>query len=613
MLGKVWKFFCSVKLTIVLFVLILIPSVVGTIVLQNAQDPNQYAEVYGPTWDRIFRFLGFYDVYHDPRFVILLVLLGLNTLACTVSRFKLRWNRAGAMMTHFGLLFILLGALAGAIFGIKGFMVIHEGETTDQISIGRATQKMETLPFQLKLADFILDLREEPANRLFVLDVKSGKQKSFSLDEGKTVALPQSAWSGLLSRAGVKSANAETIVVEEFLPHASMVTSITEGPQETGMAAMEFTLSGDGTERQAYVISQIERPYTFGRSGLGVLYLVVESENDIEEKIKLLTARPKSGSQIEITFPGESEKRTYSTEVGAKHKIGDTGYTLEVLRYVPDFVINPGREVVSRSDQPNNPALQVRVTGPNEFSQEQWLFAKFPSMHASADAPFEMKYRMDPHQADASRLLLVLNPQGSAPVLAVLRDGKLVEKREINIDEPVTVSDIAYTFAAKRFIANANINRTIENRPDMPNQPAIKLSLSSLADPVYLWEGNPIDVPGYKMVFQQEDMVKDYFSILQVINDGKVVAEKKIEVNDPLRYGGYTFYQSSYDSERSSWSGLQVKKDPGVTLVYIGFIVMTLGMIVIFYVNPLVRKSRAARAEQLSADGREAIGAAKYE
>jgi len=39
---------------------------------------------------------------------------------------------------------------------------------------------------------------------------------------------------------------------------------------------------------------------------------------------------------------------------------------------------------------------------------------------------------------------------------------------------------------------------------------------------------------------------KDYKSHLQIVDDGRAVREKVIEVNDPLKYGGFTIYQSSY-------------------------------------------------------------------
>lgn len=48
--------------------------------------------------------------------------------------------------------------------------------------------------------------------------------------------------------------------------------------------------------------------------------------------------------------------------------------------------------------------------------------------------------------------------------------------------------------------------------------------------------------------YRESDMPKDYKSWLKVINKqtGNVELQKVIEVNEPLRFNGYTFYQSSY-------------------------------------------------------------------
>jgi cytochrome c biogenesis protein ResB len=43
-----------------------------------------------------------------------------------------------------------------------------------------------------------------------------------------------------------------------------------------------------------------------------------------------------------------------------------------------------------------------------------------------------------------------------------------------------------------------------------------------------------------------ELFVKDWTSSVQVIENGKVVKEKNIEVNDPMVYGGLKFYQANY-------------------------------------------------------------------
>ncbi|MHC4557978.1 MAG: cytochrome c biogenesis protein ResB, partial [Planctomycetota bacterium] len=52
-----------------------------------------------------------------------------------------------------------------------------------------------------------------------------------------------------------------------------------------------------------------------------------------------------------------------------------------------------------------------------------------------------------------------------------------------------------------------------------------------------------------KLMLSYHRTISDYISELQIIEDDKVVAEKDIEVNHPLHFGGYHFYQSSYDAK----------------------------------------------------------------
>ena len=87
--------------------------------------------------------------------------------------------------------------------------------------------------------------------------------------------------------------------------------------------------------------------------------------------------------------------------------------------------------------------------------------------------------------------------------------------------------------------------------------------------------------------------IKSFKSTLQLLEDGKVVREKTIEVNSPLSYRGYTLYQSGYNPKDLTLSTLQVVKDPGVPIVYTGFLCMIGGLILLLCFKPAPREPRS--------------------
>ncbi|MEW6428468.1 MAG: cytochrome c biogenesis protein ResB [Thermodesulfobacteriota bacterium] len=58
-------------------------------------------------------------------------------------------------------------------------------------------------------------------------------------------------------------------------------------------------------------------------------------------------------------------------------------------------------------------------------------------------------------------------------------------------------------------------------------------------------------------------MPKDYISYLTVRKDGKIVLQKRVEVNDPLQYAGLTFYQSSYQAIENQYVVFLQKVESG--------------------------------------------------
>ena len=89
-------------------------------------------------------------------------------------------------------------------------------------------------------------------------------------------------------------------------------------------------------------------------------------------------------------------------------------------------------------------------------------------------------------------------------------------------------------------------------------------------------------------VLEGARIIRDYFSDVVIIENGKEVAGKSIEVNHPLHYGGYHFYQHSYDSEAGEYTILSVTSDSGLYAVYVGYWLLCLGVLWQFWFRHIV-------------------------
>ena len=83
--SKIWDFFSSVKLTIVLLLSLAATSIIGTLIPQN-ENPAAYLEAFGGYLFRLFDILDLFDMYHSWWFQFLLILLTINIIVCSIDR-----------------------------------------------------------------------------------------------------------------------------------------------------------------------------------------------------------------------------------------------------------------------------------------------------------------------------------------------------------------------------------------------------------------------------------------------------------------------------------------------------------------------------------------------
>jgi hypothetical protein len=88
------------------------------------------------------------------------------------------------------------------------------------------------------------------------------------------------------------------------------------------------------------------------------------------------------------------------------------------------------------------------------------------------------------------------------------------------------------------------------------------------------------------LIFERrEQEVKAYVSHVTAVKDGKTTS-RKITVNDPMTFNGWTLYQVNYNPADPTYSGLEAVYDPGVSWVFLGFFLICVGVFFMFYVEP---------------------------
>jgi hypothetical protein len=109
-----------------------------------------------------------------------------------------------------------------------------------------------------------------------------------------------------------------------------------------------------------------------------------------------------------------------------------------------------------------------------------------------------------------------------------------------------------------------------------------------------------------EFTFSYNRTVKDWISSLQILKSGRVIASKDIELNHPMHFGGYSFYQHFYDTEHNRYTVLLVASDTGLNFVWAGFLMLNIGVFWHFWLRPLLKSNRKASPVRLGKGRRNA-------
>ncbi|MDD4888445.1 MAG: cytochrome c biogenesis protein ResB [Phycisphaerae bacterium] len=111
------------------------------------------------------------------------------------------------------------------------------------------------------------------------------------------------------------------------------------------------------------------------------------------------------------------------------------------------------------------------------------------------------------------------------------------------------------------------------------------------------WPAWPEDAPFQFVLSRSDDFgnIKSYNADVSVLVAGQEVERQVVEVNRPLHYGGYHFYQVDWDRRRDDVTIFEVRADTGVGWVFAGYAVGMFGLLWKFWIAPAARWGRGRR------------------
>lgn len=462
-LDRIWDLLASVKLAVVLFALIALTSIVGTIIEQQApyeKNIQVIEKLFGksaaPELYRLFEALGFMDMYHSWWFVMLLGLFSANILICSMDRFPKIWKA-----------------------------VVEPQRPLEEEHFKSAQIRRE----------LVVKGNPENAKEKAVMAFKSA---GFNFSESKEAHGYQIyTEKGKLSRLGVYITHLSILVI--FI---GAVIGVYFGFK--GMLNLpEGTVS-----TVAYVRTQL-------------------AENEIAERNIILRALEASDGSI-----SHSSERLRVSEERLKARMMRLGIMpLDFSIKCEDFDV--------------------------EF-------------YGNSDMPKEFK-----------------------SLLTIIDEGKEVVQKWITVNDPIKYKGVSFYQSSYG---------PMENVPDMHFNFKV-ISADGLSETLKLHRADKFSIPGTKIEIQ----VIDFSPALQVDEMGRPFTYSEMMQNPAvllkIKDGKDTYTQWSLKRHPETWlikgghvvelidlwgiqfTGLQVRRDPGVWVVYLGCLIMGIGLYVAFFMS----------------------------
>jgi hypothetical protein len=625
--SPIFEFFASLKLAVVLLVVLIAAAIAGT--LYESSFDAKVARTY---------------IYGAPWFNFWLVLLGANLTASALSRWPWRKHHLAFLITHLGIITLLIGSLIGRIWGIEGTITLFKGEPS--------TNRLLVDQRQLRVHDVDGIVKGFPAEFLHHPPSPDHPRVLGSLASGARLSVTEyaPAIESKLNPRPLKEGGApalhftiNTAMMNQHLESWLLADDAQHGTFSMGLAKIEFkrgsapTLDREGSRSvspsESTTKSQSEKAVDLEESIFAFSKAPDEQIGHVAKggstgaKVKL--SRPENGSKgrLLVSLGGRQVSFDVAENLGRDNiTIDGTPFTLKIDNYWPDFRIQDGKPS-SLSEQPNNPAVLVTIRG---HAAPAPAFAE-SNPHGSGaklttdGGPPTMPSPDEP--APNQLTLFIANDGGISYELVSRKAGTSTGK--IDIGKPIATGWADWQLAIDKVLPHAE--QWMDFRPEkVPNESSaadlpdgVRIRIEQNGEKFDQWvpAGWQITVPtspnetmiafGWKTLAlpiglellnfevkrnEGSDSPAGFKSTLRISAADGDSATGQCWMNNPFSYPAgwwrtwsgltYKISQASWNPENLAQSTVQILRDPGWLLKWIGSLLVVAGVFMMFYLQP---------------------------
>jgi hypothetical protein len=602
-----FRFFASVKLAMLLLAVLILAIIAGTLWESSFDARVARAYIYDALW-----------------FYLWLLILAANLICSALSRMPWKRHHTGFLLTHLGIILVLAGALIGHFWGVEGSMTLFKGDppnnllTVDQhvLQVIDGDNGSQTVPLEM------INRHPSPASPWPLTTTPSGWAVAAI---NYSPALDVNMVPRAVSEGGNPALHftIKTARMGQSLQAWLLADDAEHGTFDMGLAGVEFK-RGTATPVAAPSTAAAdleETIFAFGNSAAGQVSKVIRGGSTGVKVQPVDTAKGES-PKVLVTVGSAEQSIEIAPNLSKSVAIAGTPFTARVEEYWPDFRIRDGKPE-NASQDPNNPCVLVTITG---------RAVPVPDATNPADASAGSDGASALTAAGAAEAgvknhltLYVAGDGGLSYELSSRKMGLSSGKLEMNKLLPTGWAD--WTLVADQYLPAAE--ERFDAHPAAPASRGMhaegilvratragtnveqwvplgwQISVPTEPRPLLIGYGNkqiPLPIGLSLRDFQVDwnegtDTPAGFKSTLDVVDretgdttTGQCWMNHPMSVPDSWwnTLTGLTFKlsQASWNPQNLSQSSIQILRDPGWSLKWMGSLVIVMGIFSLFYLRP---------------------------